>query len=164
MPTLRASPARIKATRLLAALTAWAVLLAVPAQAGEAIAPAFDLHADSALAHRQGKPLLLFFSLHGCQYCEVVRRNYLAPLLRDASPPVLREADITSEQPITGIDGRPTSPKELAAHYHVRVAPTVLLLDGRGELLAPPLVGGDTSGMYGAYLDSALEEAARRLR
>jgi hypothetical protein len=136
------------------------------AHAAGALPPMADLHADGQQAQREGKPLVLFFSLPGCAYCEVVRRNYLAPLLRDAAVdkrPLIREAELAGEQAIIGIDGALTTPKAVAARYHVRVAPSVVLVDGEGRLLAAPLVGGDTSGMYGAYLDNAFEEAQRKV-
>lgn len=148
-------------------MLAVALLMGGPARARETLAPATDLQADGQLARREGKPLVLFFSMEGCDYCEVVRRNYLAPLLREASParrPLIREADLTGAQAITGFDGAATTPKALAARYRVRVAPTVLFLDSQGKLLAEPLVGGDTAGMYGAYLDNAFAEAARKLK
>lgn len=125
-----------------------------------------DLGADGALAEKRGKPLLLLFSLPGCAYCDVVRRNYLLPLTRDGHAqerPVVRELEIGATASLIGFGKARTSGSALAAHYKVRVAPTVLLLDAAGKLLAPPLIGGDVSGMYGAYLDGALDEAQRNM-
>ncbi|MFB9240660.1 thioredoxin [Massilia antarctica] len=133
-------------------------------------APALDpprsLAADAALAARRGKPLLVLFSLPGCGYCDVVRRNYLLPLTREGDEqarPVVREVGLTGTAPFTGFNGVASSGAALAFHYQVRIAPTVLLLDTSGALLVPPLVGGDVSGMYGAYLDEALAQAQRKL-
>jgi hypothetical protein len=39
----------------------------------------------------------------------------------------------------------------------------VLFVDGSGKALAPPLVGGDTAGMYGAYLDNRLAASRAQL-
>jgi thioredoxin-related protein len=105
------------------------------------------------------------FSVPGCSYCRVVRRNYLMPLLRDAAPadrPVIREVQMTSRESLTGFDGKPTTQSALATHYGVQVAPTVIVVNARGELLADPIVGGDNNGFYSAYLDRALEAAARQ--
>jgi hypothetical protein len=132
----------------------------------EILAPARDLRADGAEAAARGVPVVLLFSLPECSYCLVVRRNYLLPLQRDLAParrPVVRELQLDDTAALRGFDGAPTSAKELAARYHARFAPTVVLVDDSGALLAAPIVGGDTTGLYGGYLDNALAEAVRRL-
>ncbi|HEX8610658.1 MAG TPA: thioredoxin fold domain-containing protein [Telluria sp.] len=164
-------------TRIVAAagwLRQQAALLAVLALLGtdtmaagaQALAAPRDLAADAALAAQRGKPLLLLFSLPGCGYCDVVRRNYLLPLTREGDEqtrPVVREVGLAATSPFTGLNKDAISGAALAARYQVRIAPTVLLLDAHGALLAPPLVGGDVAGMYGAYLDEALAQAQRKL-
>ncbi len=155
---------RASRRRVLAGLAACLLATAGAARAADALAPMADLHADGQLAQRTHQPLVLFFSLPGCAYCEVVRRNYLLPLVRNAAgAPLIREASMESEAAIVGVDGAATTPKQLAARYHVRVAPTVVMVDGARRLLAAPLVGGDTRGMYGGYLDKAFEEARGKL-
>lgn len=132
----------------------------------ELLAAARDLRADAAEAAARGMPVVLLFSLPDCGYCLVVRRNYLLPLQRDLPParrPVVREVQLDDTAPLRGFDGAPTSGKALAARYRARFAPTVVLVDANGALLAAPIVGGDTTGLYGGYLDNALAEAVRRL-
>ena len=151
-----------------AALLAALALLGTDTMAAgaPALAAPRDLSADAALAAQRGKPLLLLFSLPGCGYCDVVRRNYLAPLTREGAEqtrPVVREVGLAGAAPFTGFNKEAASGVLLAARYQVRIAPTVLLLDIHGALLAPPLVGGDVSGMYGAYLDEALAQAQRAI-
>lgn len=150
-----------------------AALLAVLALLGtdtvaapQALAAARDLAADAALAAGRGQPLLLLISLPGCGWCDVVRRNYLLPLTREGDEqtrPVVREAGLAATTPFKGFDRQALDGATLAARYQVRIAPTVLLLDANGALLAPPLAGGDVSGMYGAYLDEALTQARRKI-
>ena len=136
------------------------------AAAAPVLAAPIDLRADGALAATRGTPLVLLFSLPECQYCAVVRRNYLAPLTRlprEADRLVVRELELTGTAPLAGFQGEQTSGSMLAARYSLRVAPAVVLLDRDGSLLAAPLLGGDVAGMYGAYLDRALDEARARL-
>jgi thioredoxin-related protein len=141
-------------------------LLPVQSQSHDEMLPApHNLQQEAAQAHSERKAFLLMFSVPGCSYCRVVRRNYLMPLLRDAAPadrPVIREVQITSRESLTGFDGKPTTQSALATHYGVQVAPTVIVVNARGELLADPIVGGDNNGFYSAYLDRALEAAARQ--
>ncbi len=106
------------------------------------------------------------FSLPECGYCAVVRRNYLAPLAHAPRPAdrfVVRELELTGTEKLAGFHGERTSGATLAARYGVRVAPAVVMLDRDGKLLAPPLLGGDVAGMYGAYLERSLEDARASL-
>lgn len=166
LPSNRRPPAR-HAVRTLAALAICAVFAgSAAAAASPALAAPTDLSADGALAARRGNPLVVLFSLPECQYCAVVRRNYLAPLTRmprEADRLVVRELELTGTAPLAGFQGERTSAKVLAARYGLRVAPAVLMLDRDGSLLSAPLLGGDVAGMYGAYLDRALDEARARL-
>lgn len=125
-----------------------------------------DLRQEAKLVQQMNKPLIVLFSLPGCSYCKVVRENYLAPLIRDAAPadrPLIREVDITSDAPLKGFDGEALTQKRFAASYRVKIAPTVILMDETGAPLTDRLVGGDTAGFYGAYLDNALSSAQQHL-
>jgi thioredoxin-related protein len=134
---------------------------------GPGLLPApVDLHADGIQSAEQGKPVVILFSLADCAYCEVVRKNYLAPLLRDeriARRPIIREVDVSGNERFAGFQREQISHRELANRYGVHFAPTVIFVDGSGNLLTKPIVGGDTAGMYGGYLDNAFAEATRKL-
>lgn len=146
--------------------TAWFLMLPARAQSHDEMLPApQNLQREAAQAYADRKAFVLMFSLPGCGYCKVVRRNYLMPLLRDASPaerPVIREVQITSRDSLQGFDGKPTTQSALANRYGVQVAPTVIVVNAMGELLAEPIVGGDNNGFYSAYLDRALEAAEKQ--
>lgn len=146
--------------------TTWFLMLPARAQSHDEMLPApQNLQREAAQAYADRKAFVLMFSLPGCGYCKVVRRNYLMPLLRDASPaerPVIREVQITSRDSLQGFDGKPTTQSALANRYGVQVAPTVIVVNAMGELLAEPIVGGDNNGFYSAYLDRALEAAEKQ--
>lgn len=125
-----------------------------------------DLARDGAQAEREGKPVVLFFSLPGCPFCHVVRNNYLHPLLRDSKPrerPVIRELDMASAQSVQSFDRSSTSPRSIAQKYKVIAAPTVIFVDANGCVLAPSIVGGDIAGVYGGYLDNAFDVSAKKI-
>jgi len=157
------------ALRPLCALALGAAVLAGDSGAATpapGVPAASELGRDGRTALQSGLPIVILFSLPGCSYCETVRRNYLLPLAREGARsqrPLVREADLSSATPLHGFGNEVSSGKALAANYRIRVAPTVVVVDGRGTLLAPPLEGGDVSGMYGAYLDSLLTTARRAL-
>lgn len=103
-------PGREMKRRMRLALLCCGVLAAgvATAQPAASLPVPADLMLDGAQAERDGKPLILFFSFPGCQFCHVVRQNYLAPLLRtdDARKrPVIRELDVTSTRSVKGFDG-----------------------------------------------------------
>ncbi len=126
---------------------------------------AADLRADGIAAARTGNPLLLFFTLPDCAYCHAVRQHYLAPLARGdgGQRHVVREIVIDGKRKAAGLDGKAATHRELARHFKARFGPTVLFVDASGKALAPPLIGGDTAGMYGAYLDERLAAAKAQL-
>lgn len=132
---------------------------------GPAVPLATNLRQDSMAAKRDGTPLVLFFTLPDCSYCHAVRQNYLAPLVRgDAGQRyIVREIIIDGQRKAAGLDGKPATHGELAARFKARFGPTVLFVDASGKALAPPLTGGDTAGMYGAYLDNRLATAGAQL-
>ena len=149
-----------------AALAICTVFGGIAEAAGPELAAPIDLRADSALAAKRGNPLIVMFSLPECQYCVVVRRNYLAPLTRmprEADRLVVRELELVGTATFAGFHGEQTNGSMLAARYGLRMAPAVIMLDREGKLLAQPLLGGDVTGMYGAYLDRALDEARAKL-
>lgn len=152
----------------MATALAFTVLLgAAHAEPARATLPAADdLASDGRTAWQRGVPLVILFSLPGCAYCEVVRRHYLVPLANEGAAgerPLVRETDLSSTAPLRGFDGEAASGRALGKRYGIRVAPSVLVLDGRGRQLAPVLEGGDVAGMYGAYLDDTLAAARRAL-
>lgn len=158
----------MKAVPAAAMLTAAMLIAVVSAQADSAtqavpVPLASDLQRDSHLAARAAMPLVLFFSLPDCRYCHTVRHNYLAPLLLAPEAAggeyVIREIEVGGKRAAIGLDGRATTHAALARRFAVSFGPTVLFVGPSGEPLAPPLLGGDTAGMYGAYLDARLAAA-----
>lgn len=138
---------------------------AMAAAAAPAVPFAADLRRDSMAAARGGTPLVLFFTLPNCTYCHTVRQNYLAPLVRGEGGQryIVREIVIDGQGKAAGLDGKTASHGELARQFKARFGPTVLFVDASGKALAPPLIGGDTAGMYGAYLDNRLAAARSQL-
>lgn len=151
----------------LALLTIALATGAYGARAESSVPIAANLHQDAMAASRSHMPLLLFFTLPDCAYCHVVRRHYLAPLVRGDGGKryIVREILIGSSNKTRALDGQVTTHRELALQWKVRFGPTVMFVDGSGKQLAPALIGGDTAGMYGAYLErrlaSAMDELAK---
>ena len=125
-----------------------------------------DLQADAEQAQARGVPLLLMFSLDDCPYCMVVREEFLDPmqLSGDYRDKVLMRVIEMDGDFVTDFDGQRVSADDLAVRYGASVAPTVVLLDHRGQPLVKRLLGISTPDYYGVYLDAAIKQSLLRLR
>jgi hypothetical protein len=148
----------------LALLAPFAAFVPGAARAGET--PALDgTRAPQALlTHDDARVVVALFSLPGCPYCEVVRRNYLRHL--EATLPGVRVAEygIGDERPFEhrGNDAAPKNPAALAKSLGIRVAPTVAFFGNDNRELAERLVGYNSPDFYGAYLDAGIASALTR--
>ena len=132
----------------------------------EALTRIDDLRALAVQVRKEQRPLLLFFSTPGCPFCLQVRRNYLAPRVRDGekSGVTIREVEITASRSFVGLDGKPISEYAFAGSYNVRMVPAVLLVDAGMKPLVDPLIGIGAADFYEAFLAEAIETASRKLR
>lgn len=135
---------------------------AVAIAAESTLPPLRNVAAEAADAARRGEPLVVLVTLPGCRYCETVRRGYLAPQAARGEL-VVREVDMAAGTPLRDAAGRMTTARDWARGQGVRVAPTVLFLDGNGQSAATPLRGIQPD-FYGAYLEQALDAARERVR
>ncbi|MDD3519296.1 MAG: thioredoxin family protein [Chromatiales bacterium] len=126
-----------------------------------------DLRAEAVAAREQKLPILIEFALDHCPYCHHVEDVYLRPMIASgdyAGRVLIRKLHMDARSRVIDFDGRQISGNELAARYRVRVAPTVVLVDAQGEVLAKPLVGVSIPDYYGGYLEDAIDSAFERLR
>lgn len=148
---------------LLAILT-WA---SMGAWASDEVPPAQDLRQDANAARAVNGAMLVVLVGKGCGYCERVLNEFLIPMSRLSeyqSKVVMRRMVISDDETILDFEGRPTTPARLSRQYGFRMVPTVLLLDGKGRMLAKPVVGLSTVDYYGMYLDEAIDLALNKIR
>lgn len=128
---------------------------------------AADLRADAETSRKQGIPILLFYSLKGCPYCEVIRASHLLPMQRDAATTkprvIIRQVNLQDSAALRDFAGRMTTHREYSQAQKISFAPVVTLVDGEGRALAEPLKGAMLPDFYGAHLDDAITEATSRL-
>ncbi len=119
----------------------------------------------SRLHEAGGRPDLLYvvlFSLPDCPYCVAVRQAYLPALPDDPrfrERVRIREVCIGSTRQLVDFDGQKTSHADVARRLKVKFAPTVLFLDASGQPRAEALLGGDSVGLYGGYLEKRVMQA-----
>ncbi|CAG0970729.1 hypothetical protein BURK1_01207 [Burkholderiales bacterium] len=180
--TVRANRSRRRALLTILALAATGASVVAGAQDGtridaprrrssreraHALPPAADLGADGVASRERRVPILLFFDRDDCPYCERALREYLVPMSGEApwrDDALFRQVEVDRDLPLRGFDGRATTHRALAARYGATLAPTVVVVDADGNLLAEPVVGLLTADFYGAYLGSALADARAKLR
>ena len=141
------------------------LILAAPAHAQ--MVAARDLGADARLASKNKAALLVLFSQEGCPWCERVRREFLLPMQRNREYDVkvlMREIGTDSDAALVDFAGNRTTQAEFARRQRVKMVPTVMLFGARGETLAEPLVGFQSSDYYGYFLDQSIDAALARLR
>lgn len=105
---------------------------------------------------------VVLFSLPDCPYCVAIRDGYLPALPEDPrfrARVRIREVSISSPRTLTDFDGTTARHTDVARRYSVKFAPTVLFLDTHGKPRAEPLLGGDSVGLYGGYLEKRLLQA-----
>ena len=118
-----------------------------------------SLSDDLALAQSQKKPLLIFFSQTDCSFCHNVRSQFLKALALDAkSGVIVREVMQGTAQ---SLGSEPAD--AFAKRMGVKFFPTVIIYDAQLKRLADPLIGSDTSGFYGLYLERAIEQSLAAL-
>lgn len=117
------------------------------------------------LADGRARVVVALFSLPGCPYCEVVRRNYLRHLEGAVSGVRVAEYVIGDERAFThaGSDvDAPKSPAALAKRLGIRIAPTVVFFGEGDRELADRLVGYGSADFYGGYLEGRIASALAR--
>ena len=126
-----------------------------------------DLQAVGQEAQQRQLPILIMFSRDGCPYCDVVREEFLKPMLRSGDYTdrvIMLEVYSDSYTPIRDFNGQMISAEDLAHRYRAGFAPTVVFLNYQGKELVERLIGITTRDFYGGFLDDAIEESLQRLR
>lgn len=154
---------------------------AAPAPASDVLPRPASWQALLRESARTGRPVVAMFSIHGCPYCLLVRRDHLRHLAREQATRgvFVVELDLNDRKPFSDAatdDGRPTkqasavwpataavSPAAVADALGIRLAPSITFIGPHGEL-AERLVGYQSADFYGAYLDDRIETAIAALR
>lgn len=161
MPLIKILP-RVLVAAILALLTA-----ASPAQNGNGLPYGEDFAALAQQARERRAPIMIAFTQATCPYCWIARRDHLVPMhvsaeLRDRV--IIREIEVDSNRRLRDFEGRTVTQKEFSRRYQVERVPTVIVVDGRGELLAQPIVGLLADDFYRLYLQQAIEAGLYKLR
>lgn len=142
--------------------------LAPSSREWEKILPvAKDLKADGDRANAEKKPILLFFNLTGCHYCRGALREVVVPMFRDAgwrAAIEFRQITVDDGKSLIDFDGKTIENIAFAQKRKGTFTPTVMMIDGNGQLLADPLVGVANFDFYGSYVEAMAKKAVEEVR
>ena len=142
--------------------------LAPSSREWEKILPvAQNLKADGAAATAAKKPILLFFNLTGCHYCRGALREVIVPMYRNAgwrAALEFRQITVDDGKSLIDFDGKTIENIVFAQKRKGTFAPTVMVIDGEGQLLGDPIVGIANFDFYGAYVDGLVNKAIAEMK
>jgi len=125
-----------------------------------------NLLADAKIAQQKQIPILLLFTQQSCGFCEIVRSDFLRPMLlnRDYDNRVLiRQIEYDGDD-VVNFDGKKVTMDSFMEPYNIGFTPTVIFLDSSGEELTEQVIGITTVHFYGGFIDDNIDLALEKLR
>ena len=126
-----------------------------------------DLHGLGRESDLRKIPVVLFFSSVHCEYCDLVRDEFLNHLPTDPAfmnKLLLREVRMDSNHPLLDFSRQSITHATFTEQRVIELVPTIQFTDGVGDILVEDIVGVTTLGFYGAYLEQAIEQSLNILR
>ncbi len=126
-----------------------------------------DARQEAKLSEQQHLPILIMFGTESCPFCHLLKEDFLIPMIISGDYTdrvILRQLYITDDREIIDFSGQKISAEAFAQRYKVRLFPTTVLVDHRGQPLVKNIVGVTTPSLFGGTLDDAIDEARAVLR
>ena len=126
-----------------------------------------DLQKTAQLSKSKNLPILIMFSTEGCPYCELLKEDFLLPMIISGDYTdkiLLRELHVSDTDQIIDFKGHKIDSYDFARKYVVKLFPTTIFIDSKGLELTPKIVGVTTPSLFGGRLDSAIDKAVELLR
>jgi Thioredoxin-like domain len=120
-----------------------------------------SLREAALLAQSKGEPLVLLVSLPGCVWCELLRRNYLAPM-RNEGVHVFQITVNDKKQVVDNFQGQPSQGADIATAYRAKFTPTLMFFNAQGQEIAKRIEGVASLDMIGALIDARLAAARQQ--
>lgn len=121
-----------------------------------------SLQAAGTAAKALGQPLVLMVSLPGCPWCELLRRNYLAPM-RGEGVQAFQITVNDRTRAVRDFKDAPSTGFDIAQGYGAKLTPTLLFLNVVGQEIAPRIEGVASADLIGAQLQTSLQTARERI-
>lgn len=137
---------------------------AQPAQ--PVIKPLTDLRDAAQRAADEQIPILLLFSTESCEFCALIKQDYLGPMSRNPAYEhrvMIREVPAVDYHYLRDFDGELIGGDDLALRYDADLIPTIVLIDSRGRVLTEPMVGFISRHYYDRTLDANIQQALEKI-
>jgi len=111
-------------------------------------------------------PVLIMFSAEDCEYCLLVRQQYLLPMIKSGkykTKVLFRELFIEDFSYLRNEKGELITGDTLALKYDVDVTPTILFVDANWRELTRRIVGISNLDYFGHLLDESILQANQSL-
>lgn len=118
-------------------------------------------------ALNSSKLIMLELSASGCGYCKILEEEVIKPMLRSGDykdSVLIRNLKIDDTYLLSDTTGKQLTPAELANKYKLKVTPTLLFLDGKGNEVSEKLVGVYLLDFYSHYVDQAIDQGLKIIR
>lgn len=126
-----------------------------------------DMRETAKLAKTTNLPVLMMFGTDECPYCKLLKEDFLIPMIISGDYTdkiILREVHIASRTDIIDFSGEKIAINELAERYQVRLFPTMVFIDGDGQVLVNNIIGITTPSLFGGTLDDHIDRAFSMIR
>ena len=141
--------------------------IAIESAAQSKLRMADDLHGLGRESDLRKIPVVLVFSSAHCEYCDLVQNGFLNHLSTDPAfmhRLLLRKVRIDSVRPLLDFSRQSITHAAFTEQRAIELVPTIQFTDGVGDILVEDIVGLTTLGIYGAYLEQAIEQSLSALR
>jgi len=138
-----------------------------PNNSGRLITWAESFVADARLSIKEHRPIVVFISQTGCEFCAALRQKVLFPMMRSGQmqkQAVFREVSLDEGFAVEDFDGAMIAGRKFAQRYAADVTPTLLFLDSNGNELTKKRVGISNIEYYGFYLGRSIKAATAALK
>ncbi|MBF6057965.1 MULTISPECIES: thioredoxin family protein [Thiomicrorhabdus] len=143
------------------------LMLSSQAFAGGILPLAVDLQKTAKTAEANNVPIVIFATATWCNYCRKLEENILYPLLE--TTPIEQYAEFRQlildkdHWQMRYFDGTKIEMKTLGPKLGVKVAPTTMFFNSKGEMIADPIIGLTLEEFYPGNLEKGLNQALKAL-
>jgi thioredoxin-related protein len=130
----------------------------------ELLLQASDLQELGGQAETRQIPILLMVSQDHCGFCKQMKQEVLNPMLLsgdEANRVLMRELLIDAGETVVNFQGQHEASETFSSRYKVRVTPTLLFLDNKGEEVAERILGINTVDYLPFYIEGAIDHATQ---
>ncbi len=137
------------------------------AKAGEILPLAVDLQKTAKTSAQHNVPIVIFFTATWCNYCKKLEENILHPLLE--TTPIESYAEFRqvvmdkAHWMMKDFDGSDIEMRTYGPKQGVKVAPTTLVFNSKGEIIAEPILGLTLEEFYPGNLERAINQGLQAL-